>query len=199
MAESMTFSADGTGHRSINYNSWHAHMLVEDYMSSDSGKICATQFLGIKPSRDGTSKEAIADWQTTITEILDIYNHSPFGKRSGGSLIGLVDILVKLTGMNTDHCTKEKKDVNEMEELKKWAVNQHLGEEAMLERSIQEIYELQMAAQKKMIQAAGGPQKWDAFPEATKAEKHAKMVEDVVQELGKREFELLNAREKCLL
>jgi len=42
MAESMTFSADGTGHRSINYNSWHAHMLVEDYMSSDSGKICAT-------------------------------------------------------------------------------------------------------------------------------------------------------------
>jgi len=86
-----------------------------------------------------------------------------------------------------------------MEELKKWAVNQHLGEEAMLERSIQEIYELQMAAQKKMIQAAGGPQKWDAFPEATKAEKHAKMVEDVVQELGKGAFELLNAHEKCLL
>jgi len=36
--------------------------------------------------------------------------------------------------MNTDHCTKEKKDVNEMEELKKWAANQHLGEDAMLER-----------------------------------------------------------------
>ena len=131
-------------------------MLVEDYMSSDSGKICATWFLGIKPSRDGNSKEAIADWQTTITEILDIYNHSPFGKWSGGSLIGLVDILVKLTGMNTDHCTKEKKDVNEIEELKKWAVNQHLREEAMLEKSMQEFYELQMAAQKNMIQAAGG-------------------------------------------
>ena len=26
MAETMTFSADGTGHRSINYNSQHAHM-----------------------------------------------------------------------------------------------------------------------------------------------------------------------------
>jgi len=112
MAESMTFSADGTGHRSINYNSRHTHMLVEDYGSLGSGKTHATRFLGIKPSRDGSSKEAIADWQTIITEILDLYSRSPFGKRSGGSLIGLVDILVKLTGMNTDHsalCKGEKR------------------------------------------------------------------------------------------
>ena len=82
MAESMTFSADGTGHRSINYNSRHAHMLVEEeYGSSYSRRMRATRFLGIKPSRDGSSKEAIADWQTTITEILDLYNRSPFGKR----------------------------------------------------------------------------------------------------------------------
>jgi hypothetical protein len=199
MAETMTFSADGTGHRSINYNSRHAHMLVEDYGSLDSGKTRATRFLGIKPSRDGSSKEAIVDWKTTITGILDLYNRSPFGKRSGGSLIGLVDILVKLTGMNTDHCAKEKKDAREMEELKKWAVNQHLGEDAMLEKSLPEIYELQMSAQRKMIQAAGGQQKWEALPEATKAEKRAKMVENVVQELGKGAFELLNPHEKRLL
>ena len=113
MAESMTVSADGTGHRSINYNSRHAHMLVEDYKSSDGGITRATRFLGIKPSRDGSSKEAIADWQTTITEILDLYNCSPFGKQSGESLIGLVNILVKLTGINTDYCAKEKKDASE--------------------------------------------------------------------------------------
>ena len=199
MAESMTFSADGTGHRSINYNSRHAHMLVEDYDSLDTKKIRATRFLGIKPSRDGSSKEAISDWQTTINEILDLYNRSPFGKRSGGSLIGLVDILIKLTGMNTDHCAKEKKDAKEMEGLKKWAVNQHLGEEVMLEKSIQEIYQLQIGAQKKMVQAAGGPKKWDSLPEVTKTEKRAKMVEDVVQELGKGAFELLDAGEKRFL
>jgi hypothetical protein len=199
MAETMTFSADGTGHRSINYNSRHAHMLVENYGSSGSGKTRATRFLGIKPSRDGSSKEAIADWQMTITEILDLYNRSPFGKRSGGTLIGLVDILIKLTGMNTDHCAKEKKDAYEMEELKKWAVNQHLGEEAMLEKSLQEIYRLQMNAQRKMTQATGGQQKWEALPEAIKAEKRAKMVENVVQELGKGVFELLDPHEKRLL
>jgi hypothetical protein len=199
MAESMTFSADGTGHRSINYNSRHAHMLVEEYGSSDRGRMRATRFLGIKPSRDSSSKEAIADWQTTITEILDLYNRSPFGKRSGGSLIGLVDILIKLTGMNTDHCAKEKKDAKDMEGLKKWAVNQHLGEEAMLEKSIHEIYQLHIGAQTKMVQAAGGQKKWDTLPEASKAEKRAKMVEDVVQELGKGAFELLNAQEKRIL
>jgi len=199
MAESMTFSADGTGHRSINYNSRHAHMLVEDYESSGSGKIRATRFLGIKPSRDGSSKEAIADWQIAITEILDLYNRSPFGKRSGGSLIELVDILVKLTGMNTDHCAKEKKDAYEMEKLKEWAVNQHLGEDAMLEKSLHEIYGLQMGAQKKMVQTAGGQQKWEALSEATKSERRAKMVENVVQELGKGAFELLDLHEKCLL
>ena len=79
-----------------------------------------------------------------------------------------------MTGMDTD-CAKEKKDAYEMEELKKWAVNQHLGEEAILEKSLQE----KMDAQRKMIQAAGGQQKWEALPEATKAEKRAKMVENV--------------------
>ena len=40
-------------------------MLVENYGSSEDGKTLATQFLRIKPSHDGSSKEAIADWQTT--------------------------------------------------------------------------------------------------------------------------------------
>ena len=91
----------------------------------------------------------IADWQTTITKILNLYNCSPFGKWSGGILVGLVDILIKLTGMNTDHCAKEKKDAYEMEELKKWAVNQYLGEEAMLEKSLQEIYGLRWMHKEK--------------------------------------------------
>jgi hypothetical protein len=68
-----------------------------------------------------------------------------------------------------------------------------------LEKSLQEIYGLQMDAQRKMIQAAGGQQKWEALPEATKAEKCAKMVENVVQELGKGVFELLDPHEKSLL
>jgi hypothetical protein len=35
-AKSMTFSADGTSHHSINYNSHHVHLVVEDYTSPES-------------------------------------------------------------------------------------------------------------------------------------------------------------------
>jgi len=35
-AESMTFSANGTGHCNINYNSCHVHLVVENYASSES-------------------------------------------------------------------------------------------------------------------------------------------------------------------
>ena len=62
-------------------------MLVENYGSENSGQTYATRFLGIKLSRDSSSKEAIADWQTTITKILDLYNCSPFGKQSGGMTV----------------------------------------------------------------------------------------------------------------
>ncbi len=68
-----------------------------------------------------------------------------------------------------------------------------------MEKSLHEIYRLQMGAQKTMVQAAGGQQKWEALPEATKSVKCAKMVKDVVQELGKGAFELLNSHEKHFL
>ena len=52
---------------------------------------------------------------------------------------------------------------------------------------------------KKKIQATGGQQKWEVLSETIKTEKRAKMVENVVQELEKSAFELLNSDEKRLL
>ena len=52
-AKGMTFSADGTGHRSINYNSRHVHLLVENYASKSSDnntKQQATRTFGIQSS-----------------------------------------------------------------------------------------------------------------------------------------------------
>ncbi len=85
-------------------------MLVEDYDAQGNDKQkWATCFLGIRSARDGSSDEAIADWQLIMSDIVDLYNCSPFGKYSGGGLLQVIDILIKLTGMNTDHCAKEKK------------------------------------------------------------------------------------------
>ena len=110
--KSMTFSADGTGHCGINFNSQHVHLTVEDYTSPSpvgTAKQRATHFLGIQSSWDGSSEEAMIDWENTLKKIIDLYNGSPFGKHVGG-LVKFIELLIKLVGMNTDHCSKEMKD-----------------------------------------------------------------------------------------
>lgn len=200
----MTFSADGTSHRSINYNSRHVHLLAEDYTAQLSGepgqnvKQRVTRTFGIQSSRDGSSEEAMADWEITLKKIIDVYNGSPLGKRSSQGLLSFVNLLIKLMGMNTDHCAKEKKDARLFEELKEWAVNQHLGEEKMMDMEIGEIVEYFKKAEEKMIKQAGGKKKWDALSEIKKAEKKAAMLDDAISDLGKDTFKDLSSEEKAL-
>ena len=114
-AESMTFSADGTSHRSVNYNARHVHLVADNYTVPLDGKPAhstwqrVTRTFGIQSSRDGSSEEALADWEITLKKIIEVYNGSPLGKRSGG-LLSFINLLIKLMGMNTNHCAKEKKD-----------------------------------------------------------------------------------------
>src|SRR6266498_987399 len=179
--EGMTFSADGTSHCSINYNSHHVHLQIEDYAfkSSDNNpKQQATHTFGIQSSLDGSSEMAEADWENTLKRITQLYNESPVGKRPG-SLLKFVDLLVKLMGMNTDHCVKEKKDARILEELKAWAVDQHLRK-----------------AEENMIRKAGGLHKWEILSDIKKAEKRAVMLEEAVADLGKEAFDNLSDEEK---
>ncbi|EDR07527.1 glutamic acid-rich protein [Laccaria bicolor S238N-H82] len=195
-AESMTFSADGTSHRSINYNSRHVHLIAEDYTSPEgSSKQQVTRTFGIQSSKDGSSEEAIADWENTLKKIIDLYNNSPLGKRSGG-LLKFFELLIKLAGMSTDHCAKEKKDAGLLETLKAWAVDQHLGEEKMLEMTLEEVRDYFKKAEEEMIRKAGGVNKWNKLSDIKKAERKAKMIEEAVAELGKEEFDNLSDEEK---
>ena len=84
---------------------------------------------------------------------------------------------------------KRKKDAQLLEELKAWAVDQHLGEEAMLGLSMEEINELYYKAQKEMIKSAGGQSKWNALSGNVKADKQEKMVEGILAKQGKEAFE----------
>jgi len=197
-AESMTFSADGTSHRSINYNARHVNLKAEVYGSGSQEKQQTTRFFGINSTRDGSSEEAIADWQKLLQSIVDIYNRSPFGKRTGGFL-RIIDLLVKLAGMHSDHCAKEKKDAHLMEALKGAAIDQVLGEEAMLDKTTSEIQEIFDKGEKAMIKKAGGKSKWSALTDHGRAERRAVMVESLVAELGKEAFDLLSDEEKRVL
>ena len=196
---SMTFSADGTSHRSVNYNSRHVHLVVEDYASPESdSKKRVTRTFGIQSSRDGSSEEAVADWEKTLKKIVNLYNESPLGKRSG-SLLKFIDLLIKLAGMNTDHCSKEKKDARLLENLKAWAVDQKLGEDKMLDMSFEEVREYFKNAEEKMIKKAGGQRKWNDLSDVKKAERKAAMIDEAVSELGKKAFDDLPDEEKRIL
>jgi len=198
-AESMTFSADGTGHRSINYASRHVHLLAEDYgASSDGTKKRATRFMGIQQTVDGSSEESVKAWRATLERIITLYNESPLGKRQG-SLVKFVQLLTKLVGMNSDHCAKEKKDARLLEELKHWAVDQSLGEDAMLELTLPEINALFEKGKEDMIKAAGGKPKWEKLSDGAKSVKQAAMMEKIIGELGKKEFAKLPEDERRFL
>ena len=197
-AESMTFSADGTSHRSINYNSQHVNLKAESYGSESQDKHQATRFLGIRSSRDGSSEESVKDWQELLTDIVDLYGRSPFGKRQG-NLLRVVDILIKLAGMHSDHCAKEKKDAHLIEILKADAIDQVLGEKKMLEKTEAELRLLLEAAENQMIKDAGGRMKWDKLSPEIKGEQRVIMLEAIVWELGKEAYELLSTEEKHIL
>ena len=78
--------------------------------------------------------------------------------------------------MNTDHCSKEKKDACLLENLKAWAVDQKLGEDRMLDMTLEEVREYFKKAEEKMIKKAGGERKWNDLPDIKKAERKAAMI-----------------------
>jgi hypothetical protein len=160
----MTFSADGTAHCNINYNSRHVNLTAEDYASDSSKKEKVTRFLGIQPFLDRSSAESLKDWDKILDTVVDLFNRSPFGKRTG-NLLRVIDVLVKLVGMHSDHCNKGKKDAEDLKAKKIEAVHQTLGEKEILDKSTQELLPHFLKANSQMIKNAGGKDKWNGLSE----------------------------------
>ena len=196
----MTFSADGTAHRSINYTSRHVNLQAESYSADgqDGKKTHATRLIGVHSALDGSSEESVKSWKGLLGNIADIYNHSPLGKNAD-SLLRVVDIFVKLAGMHTDHCAKEKKDARLLEQEKILATYQSLGEDQIVEKSNQELLPYFLDAQKKMIDLAGGRKKWDSLSESEKVERNAVSMEQLTKDLGRDHYEKLSDDGKRIL
>jgi hypothetical protein len=161
--EALTGSGDGTSHQNVQYYSQHINLKASDYESSSRAKQHVTHFLGITPSFDSSSEESIKDWNLVLDSIVDLYNRSPLGKQHG-SLLCTVDIFAKLVGMMTDHCAKEKKDVHMLEELKKSAILQQLGEQKILDSGNQELVPKFYAKYHEIISKLGGTGAWNVLP-----------------------------------
>ena len=146
-----------------------------------------TCFLGIHLSVDGTSEQAIKDWDTIFAKIIEIFNNSPLGQCSG-TLMQLVDLFVKLLGMHSDHCSKEKKDFKQLQKKKKNAVEQILGENKILELS-NELLPWFFEANDEMIKAAGGKDKYESLCQEEKDVLHSAMMQKLIIRLGQDAYE----------
>jgi len=87
--------------------------------------------------------------------------------------------------MMADHCAKEKKDVHTLEELKKSAVLQQLGEQKILYSGNQELVPKFYVKYCDVISKLGGTGTWNALPLETQQAHLARMSEDLVIDLGK--------------
>ena len=76
----LAISSDGTRHNTINHNSHYVNLRAQTYSTHGMMEIKeqVTCFLGICSSVDGTSEQAVKDWDTTFVKIIDIYNNMTF-------------------------------------------------------------------------------------------------------------------------
>jgi len=116
-----------------------------------------------------------------------------------GNLLCVIDISIKLVGMYSDHCSKEKKYFEGMKAKKTAAIHQTLGEKEILDKSTEELLPHFLEANDQMIKDAGGKAKWNSFSESKKSEQKATMLEQLVIKLGKEAFELLSNDEKHIM
>ena len=193
-AEAITLSADGTGHKNINYNSRHANYKIID---SHGKKTQVTHFLGIERSLDGSSEQAMQDWDNQLQRIFDITNKSPFAKKND-IFTRLIETYAKLVGMHSDHCAKEKKDANLMKAKKMDATEQLLGENRILNDSADELWPHYLAANTEKIKNAGGQNAWNQLSQLEQDECNTQMLTKLTINLGRDSFDKLSDQEKTI-
>ena len=191
-ADALTLGADGTGHKSINYNSHHINYKVKN---SDGTIQQVTRFLGIERSLDGSSEQAVKDWDNQLQNIFNVFNNSPLAEENN-LFARLIEIYTKVVGMHSDHCAKEKKDFEMMKSKKINAVHQYLGEKEILDNSSDELLPHFLTANAEMIEKAGGQTAWEGLSELQKNEHKSEMFAKLTVNLGKDSFKKLSNQEQ---
>ena len=100
----------------------------------------------------------------------------------------LVKAISLLKGVNTDHCSKEKKFSEIIKGKMIDAVRQLLGENEVLDKSWEDIDVLFDKAWEDMINRAGGQEAWEALSKNDQALQHAIMMKETLISLGEDKY-----------
>jgi hypothetical protein len=192
----LTVSGDGTTHKNVGYESRHVNMLVPMYGSGGTSTVQhKSRLLCVDSATDHSSQTQADDLQRKIQEKLTVYNNSPLAKRSH-SAMRLVDFFARLQGMNSDHAKDQKKLAALLREIKHALMQESLGEDRLVEMSIQEMLALFSKANHEKIASAGGLLGWNALSEADQSKADREMMSTVVLKLGREAYSQLPEDEK---
>ena len=179
----------------MNYDVHHINLKVSSYSDDpDEEPTHRHRLLGIGSSPDQSAEGQAEDMVEQIDDALKIYNKSPLAKRSG-HFIRLVKALSLLKGLNTDHCSKEKKFSEIMKSKVLDAVHELLGEKEVLEKSWEEMDDLFNKACDDMIDRVGGQDAWEALSEADQALQHVIMLKQTLISLGEDKYAEMSEEE----
>jgi len=190
----FTASGDGTSNKHVPYDAHHINLMASSY-SDNSEPIHRNRLLGLVSSPDQSAEGQAADLVEKIDDSLKMYNKSPLAKRSK-HYMHLVKTLSMLRGVNTDHCTKEKKFAGIMKNKMIDANRELLSEEEVLLRPWDELEALFDEAWNAMIAEAGGQDAWDALSKSDQTLRHASMTKRTLISLGDDKYAELSDKEK---
>ncbi|KAJ3831591.1 hypothetical protein F5878DRAFT_549340 [Lentinula raphanica] len=204
-SEGVTISQDSTSHRKQNYEAHHIIPKVPDYDelkqlqdSGDKAKLIykpRARFVSLDATLDHSSQGSIDSWKVINNKLSELFNRSPFARRLNQKFT-IRDFLLALKGMCGDHANNEKATAHEIQNLKKEASIEHLGEKKINEKSPAEIVFYLAAWNAKKLEEVGGIDAWNCLSPREQAVKDSSIAQRLITELGQAEYDSLGVDER---
>jgi hypothetical protein len=192
----FTGSGDGTSNKHVNYDAHHINLKVASYSDDATSEPKHQQrLLGIVSTPDQSAEAQAEDLLTLVDDALQLFNRSPLAKRTK-HFIRLVNAIAMCTGVNTDHCSKEKKYADVVKAKVTEAKHQLLGEGEILDRNWEEMDVLFDKAWEEMVEELGGQETWEALSIEDKQLQHAIVVKRTMISLGQEKYAEMSEEEK---
>ncbi|KIJ45464.1 hypothetical protein M422DRAFT_250782 [Sphaerobolus stellatus SS14] len=170
-AKSITFSGDGTTHKHVNYESRHVNCI-----QPSGDKQCL--YLGVHSAINHKSETQLAGLQDQVQDLCTTYKSFRGGK---GITAETEDFASKLRGANTDHAVDQKK-------LR--------GKDAEVDMPPEYMVSLVLEATKLAIDEIGGPNAWEALPQAARIARNKNTQADIYRKIGEEEFQKLSPEQQ---
>ncbi|KAF8149950.1 hypothetical protein B0H34DRAFT_667267 [Crassisporium funariophilum] len=186
---------DGTSNRGNTYKYRHIAMRVPDYHSTNlkvnPSSIPKIRLLGVDCTVEHSADASPEGFTNAVRDTLDIFDRSPAARRLERK-VTIREFFRKLKGMNGDHASKEKSCAKGMQNQKQAAALEELGEETLVEKTTYELVQYLAAWNAKKIAGIGGLKNWNSLLDVEKTKHDVKLMEEIIQTLGKEEYHNLD-------